>query len=76
MKSRSDFIKGGSTMTTIQPEGERLRQAVKWISAERLENEEKPFADLVREASTRFNLSPKEESYLISFYREQMDTTP
>ncbi len=58
-------------MTTIMPEGEKLRQAVKWISAERQQDESKALMVLIQEASTRFNLSPKEEMNLMSFYEKQ-----
>ena len=55
-------------MATIQPKGERLRQAVKWISAERQEDENKAIQNLIQEAALRFNLSPNDEEFLISFY--------
>jgi hypothetical protein len=58
-------------MATIMPEGERVRQAVKYISAERMEDEKKPIRKLIQEASVRFNLSPKEEEELVNFYREK-----
>jgi hypothetical protein len=58
-------------VTTIQPKGEHLRQAIRWISAERLEDESKPLSKLIQEAAQRFNLSPVEEEYLVSFYRER-----
>jgi hypothetical protein len=57
-------------MATILPKGEKMRQAVKWISAERLEDEDKPISMLIAEAALRFNLSPKDETYLNGFYRE------
>ena len=57
-------------MATIQPKGEKMRQAVKWISESLQENENQPIAVLIQEAGARFNLSPKEEEFLISFYRE------
>jgi hypothetical protein len=60
-------------MATIQPKGESMRQAVRWISAERLEDENKPLFQLIQEASLKFNLSPKEEAFLISFYQEEKD---
>jgi hypothetical protein len=60
-------------MPTILPEGEKIRQAVKWISAERLEDEKKPLPMLIRQASLRFNLSPKDEAYLDGFYRDSPD---
>ncbi len=57
-------------MATIQPKGEKLRQAVRWISEEQEERKEKGVQKLIQEAALRFNLSPKEEEYLISFYGE------
>jgi hypothetical protein len=58
-------------MTTIQPKGERLRQAVKWISSELQGDEKKSIPKLIQEAAVRFNLSPVEEESLVSFYREK-----
>ena len=57
-------------MATIQPKGEKVRQAVKWISAERLEDENKDISLLIAKAALKFNLSPMEEDYLRGFYRE------
>ena len=59
-------------MGTIQPKGERVRQAVRWISSERLDDEGKALTRLIQEASLRFNLSPKEEEELRAFYRSAM----
>ena len=57
-------------MATIQPKGDKVRQAVKWIAAERLEDEKKAFSMLIQEAGSRYNLSPKEEEFLRAFYQE------
>lgn len=57
-------------MATIQLKGEKVRQAVKWISTQREENENKSISMLIREASTRFNLSPMDEEFLQVFYEE------
>lgn len=57
-------------MATIQPKGEKVRQAVKWISEIRKEDEGRRIGLLIQEAAGRFNLSPKEEEYLVSFYKE------
>jgi hypothetical protein len=62
---------GGTVMATIQPQGENIRQAVKWISAELQEDPSKRVQKLVQEAALRFNLSPLEEEYLVSFYRKE-----
>ena len=57
-------------MATIQPKGEKVRQAVKWISGERQEDESKNIFLLIQEASMKFNLSPKDEEFLRAFYKE------
>ena len=57
-------------MSTLRPKGEKLRQAVKWIS-EMIAEEENGSPDrYIQRASERFNLSPKEEDFLRRFYRE------
>ena len=58
-------------MGTIQPEGEDLRKAVKWISAERQYGPEKKLSELVEEACFRFNLSPMDAEYLSKFFRQE-----
>ena len=58
-------------MATIQPKGENLRQALKWISENRKEKECKSIPLLIQEAAGRFNLSPKDEEFLASFYKEE-----
>jgi hypothetical protein len=57
-------------VTTVMPEGEAIRRAVKWISAHL---EEKPGLSpqkLVQDAILRFDLSPKEAEFLLEFYRK------
>ena len=56
-------------MSTIQPKGEKLRQAVKWISQRLQENEKDSVSLLVEEGCLQFNLSPKEGEFLMSFFR-------
>ena len=51
-------------MTTIQPEGEQIRKALKWIAGEQKDAPEKSRMKLVGEAGLKFNLSPLEEEYL------------
>ena len=55
----------------MQPKGEKLRQAVRWIAAERLQDETKGLAQLIQQASFKYNLSPKDELFLQAFYREE-----
>lgn len=57
-------------MATIQPKGERVRQAVKWISENRKEDDKRSVYGLIQDASLRFTLSPKEEDFLRAFYEE------
>ena len=56
-------------MTTIMPEGEAIRKAVKWISGELQEGPNKSIQILVNDAVLRFDLSPKEAEFLTEFYR-------
>ena len=59
-------------MSEITPTGEALRRAVRFVSDQLRENEDKPLLPLVDEASQRFDLTPKQSEYLIRFYREAL----
>ncbi len=50
---------------TIQPKGEDLRKAVKWVSEERKYNKEKELKALIEEACLKFNLSPVDADFLL-----------
>ncbi|MFC1896256.1 hypothetical protein ACFL0Q_06300 [Thermodesulfobacteriota bacterium] len=48
----------------IQPRGDDLRRATKWISELRTEDPGASLADLVDKAALKFNLSPSDEQFL------------
>jgi hypothetical protein len=54
----------------IAPEGENVRKAVKWISDKRQYEPEDcgPIAAMIEQAAKRFDLSPKDEEFLIRFF--------
>lgn len=60
----------GKTMTTIQPEGENLRKAVKWISEEEKAGSGKNREALMDEACLTFNLTPLEAEYLARSFKK------
>jgi hypothetical protein len=59
----------GAIVTTVMPEGEAIRRAIKWISAELSENPETPASKYANEAILKFDLSPVEADFLIRFYK-------
>jgi hypothetical protein len=59
-------------MATIQPKGEKVRQAVKWISEKRKEDAQASLPRLIEEGAARFNLSPKDETFLRAFYEQDL----
>jgi hypothetical protein len=58
-------------MTEVLPKGEDLRRAVKWVSANLLENSDQPVQPLVQEAIFKFDLSPMDADFLIRFYSKR-----
>jgi hypothetical protein len=56
---------------SIQPKGEDLRRAVKWVSEERKYNPEKEQKDLIEEACVKFDLSPLDADFLLRKLLEQ-----
>jgi len=55
----------------IQPEGEQLRKAIRWIS-EKLQNREgATLSQLLAEACLKFDLSPADSEFLMRFFLEK-----
>ncbi|BCS52065.1 hypothetical protein [Geobacter sp. SVR] len=60
-------------MSSILPQGEDLRRAVKWISSHLQENQDQPVMPLVQEAIFKFDLSPMDADFLIGFYSRKSE---
>ncbi len=56
---------------SMQPQGEALRKAVKYISGEISANPEASLNLLVQKACMKFDLTPKDTDYLDRFYKGQ-----
>ena len=61
----------GKHKMTIQPQGEDLRKAVKWVSEERQSSPGQPLNILVEKACHKFDLSPKDSDFLMRCLMEQ-----
>ncbi|HDL07113.1 MAG TPA: hypothetical protein ENG35_00030 [Desulfobacteraceae bacterium] len=55
---------------SIQPEGEELRKAIRWVGEERKFNSSISPKDLVEKACLKFDLSPKNAEFLARFLYE------
>lgn len=53
---------------SIQPEGEDLRKATRWISDERLSNPKEKLTNLIEQACVKFDLSPQDSEFLMRFF--------
>ena len=60
-------------MSALKPKGEKVRQAIKWISELLKEDEKRSIPSLILRASEKFNLSPKDEEFVRSFYSEKQE---
>jgi hypothetical protein len=60
-------------LSGIAPQGESVRKAVKWISEECKENSDAVISILIQQAAAKFNLSPKDEEFLMAFYSKGCD---
>jgi hypothetical protein len=61
-------------MTTMQPEGEDIRKATRWITEERTANPRKTITELIEEACSKFDLSPLDAEFVERFVREKLFT--
>jgi len=57
-------------MTTIMPEGEEIRNAIKWISEKRALECDR-INELIEQAAVSFDLSPLETDFLYRFFAEK-----
>jgi hypothetical protein len=57
-------------MTTIQPQGEAVKTAIKWVSEQLLDDPETELRTLVQKAALTFDLSPADASFLERFFLE------
>jgi len=58
-------------MSTITPEGEEIQRAIKWISQNLEDNPDQPIFPLVEKAVFKFDLSPKDSEFLMTFFRKR-----
>ncbi|MBC2703850.1 hypothetical protein [Desulfobacula sp.] len=63
-------------MSTVQPQGDQLKKAVKWISEKRKENPDINLPKLVDDAGFQFDLSPKDSEFLLRFVKNDDDQNP
>jgi len=54
----------------IQPHGESLRRALRWLSERRQEEPAMARIKLIEEAALRFDLTPAEADFLMMEWRE------
>lgn len=57
-------------MGSVQPQGENLRKAVKWVSQQRKERPDREPLQLAEEASIQFDLSPEDSEFLLRFVKD------
>ena len=58
-------------MTTVQPDSEDIRRAVKWITEVRKHEPGRTIDQLLEEASRKFDLSPLEAEFLQRFVKDE-----
>jgi hypothetical protein len=56
------------------PQGEKIRRAVRWISAKIDDNSAANLNNLISQAISNFDLNPKESEELMQFYRHSQQT--
>ena len=60
-------------MTSLLPDGEDLRRAVKWVSGSLQDDSGQTVQRFVQEAIFKFDLSPKDAEFLILFFKERKE---
>jgi hypothetical protein len=63
-------------MSNIQPKGEQLKKAIKWMSEKRRETPDINLVKLVDDVSLQFDLSPKDSEFLLRFVKNDQHQNP
>lgn len=58
-------------MSTIIPENEGLKKAIRWIAHNLKDDKNAVIITLIQQAALKFNLSPKHSMFLHNFYFNQ-----
>lgn len=61
-------------MHELLPDGDEIRRAVKWVSANLQEDGDQSVQTLVQDAVFKFDLSPLEADFLFRFYTKKKTT--
>ncbi len=56
---------------SVQPEGEELRKATKWISDQLRYESNVSLTKAIEQASVKFDLTPKDAEFLMRFFSEK-----
>ena len=63
-------------MSTVQPKGEALKNAIKWLSEKRTKDPAINLSNLVDEAGFRFDLTPRDCEFLQRFVQDDPSQDP
>ena len=61
-------------MSDLLPDGEDLRRALQWIGDRRKDDPDAGLAKLLDEASLRFDLSPRDQEFLLSVLAKKQES--
>lgn len=53
------------------PEGDEIRNAIKWISMNLEENANQSINKLIEKAALKYDLSPADSEFLMNFFRKK-----
>lgn len=56
---------------TLEPDGEHLRKAAKWISETRKYEPERTMTEIIEKACLKFDLTPMDAEYLANFLKDK-----
>lgn len=57
---------------SLKPKGEVLKNAIEWISSERVANPDMNPLLIADKAAIRFNLTPKDSDFLYRFVKDEV----
>lgn len=55
----------------MQPKGEKIRRAIKWVNEMKNHSPDKALLTIVNEANMKFDMNPADSQFLINFFKSE-----
>ena len=71
VKSTDNIDRGNQMSTVLEKHGDNVTRAINFIDEQLKSNQGENVSQLISEAGARFNLTPRDEEYLLRLFKDR-----